>query len=529
MLRVFKLLCDSLSRFRQDESGISLLYVTISLPAIIGLGVLAIDVGRLSSLQSSLQHGADSLALAGAAELDLGPDSLTRAERAITNLASNTSLFATSVVTINRGAVSTCYLAALPASDVTPINSANCLATGVAANNALARFVQVVVTPVNFNTIFPATFVGASTNTATSGAEAVAGFQAAVCDVTPMFVCNPYESASNTNFTDPADLLDHINDPVKRKRQFNMKQTGGNTAQYFPGNFGWLVPEGGDGNSGASNLQEAVGRVFQKGCYVSSGVELRTGAIQSIRFGFNVRFDMYGGNFNTKRNNPDFRPGFNNRKGYVNDNNGNGKGSACNPDDANRDTSTVRGYLYKDSCFLTNSCTLGAGRIGNGNWDKASYWNRSHNLAPGTSLPGPISGANVSRYDVYKYELLDLNNRVNNDSNGTGNSNQGGEVGGPVCYNGPSNSVTSTPDRRIFHAAILNCQALDASTEYGPIQGGSGNKLPVAAFGKFFLTEPVGGGGNSSSADGDVWAELVDISVIGQADGVARDIVQLYR
>jgi Flp pilus assembly protein TadG len=532
MLRLFTGLCSTLRQFKADESGISLLYVTMSMPVIIGFGLLAIDVGRLTSLQSSLQHGADSLALAGAAELDFGVDAITRSERAITNLVTtNTSLFATTAVTIDRAAVSTCYLAELPANDVEPINSANCLDQTIAASNVVARFVQVKVTPVNFNTVFPATFVGAANNTATSSAEAVAGFQAAVCDVTPMFMCNPKEdyaggTPTNEDFTDATELLDHIANPAERKKQFNMKQTGGNSAQYFPGNFGWLVPEGGDGNSGASNLQDAVGRVNQKGCYVSSGVELRTGSIQSIRFGFNTRFDMYDGSFNSERDNPEFRPGLNNRKGYANDKNGNGQGSACNPDTADREISTDRGYLYKDACFETNSCTGAGGRMGDGNWDKATYWSRSHN---GAALPGSISGADVSRYEVYKYELEDLTNRVDNDSNGTGGSNDGGELGGPRCYNGPSGGITATPDRRIFHAAILNCQALDASAEYGPIQGGSSNKLPVAAFGKFFLTEPVSGGGNASNADGDVWAELVDVSVPGQADGIARDIVQLYR
>jgi hypothetical protein len=256
-------------------------------------------------------------------------------------------------------------------------------------------------------------------------------------------------------------------------------------------------------------------------------VELRTGSVTAVRDGFNVRFDLYAANMNGFQNDINYRPGLNNRKGYANDKL-NGKGSACNPDETNRETSPDRGYLYKDACFLAGNCTLGGGRIGDGDWDKQTYWNRSHFQAPGTSLPSAIAGANVSRYDVYKYELEDLTNRVNNDSNGVGSSAQGGELGGPVCYNGPTGSVTATPDRRIFHAAILNCQALNASATYGPIRGGSGNKLPVAAFGKFFLTEPVVKQ-SASTADGDVWAELVDISIIGQADGVARDIVQLYR
>ena len=35
--------------------------------------------------------------------------------------------------------------------------------------------------------------------------------------------------------------------------------------------------------------------------------------------------------------------------------------------------------------------------------------------------------------------------------------------------------------------------------------------------------------GNPSTADGDVWAEMVGIDMPGQANSVARDIVQLYR
>ena len=55
-----------LSAFSADQSGIAVVYVAVALPVIIGFSLLAIDVGRLSTLQSSLQHGADALALAGA-------------------------------------------------------------------------------------------------------------------------------------------------------------------------------------------------------------------------------------------------------------------------------------------------------------------------------------------------------------------------------------------------------------------------------------------------------------------------------
>jgi Flp pilus assembly protein TadG len=515
--------------FHGDTSGIALLYVTILLPVIVGFSLLAIDVGRLWNLQSSLQHGADALALAGAGELDLRPDAIVRSNRAIDNLVTtNTSLFATTVVVVNGGAVSRCYLAALPASDATPIAVADCLDPANANSSLSARFVRVIVAPVNFNTIFPATFLGAA-NSKQSNAEAVAGFKAAVCNFTPMFICNPYEPTGNTNLTEATDLYRHFdqtNYPDRIGRLINMKQTGGNGAQYFPGNFGFLVPEGAENNPGAAGLRRYVAQVAPPACFVSDGVELRTGNIESIRFGFNTRFDMYDGPFNGEKGNANYRPARNVRKGMANDKN-NGAGSACNPADGDGDTDTKFSKLRRDGCFATNTCPNMGGRMGTGVWDKTTYWSRAHN---GASLPGPISGQYVSRYDVYKYELNNYATLVQNDSNGTGGSNQGGEIGSPACYNNTATPPNDTPDRRIFYSAVLNCQALNSSTTYGPIRGGSSNKLPVLAFARFFLTETVGGDrGNPNTADGDVWAEMVGLEIPGQADSVARDLVQLYR
>lgn len=518
-------LTEQVRRFNSDRSAVALIYVTVALPVLVGFGLLAIDVGRLTTLQSTLQHGADALALAGAAELDRRPDAIVRANRAILNLVTtNPGLFATGPVTINDAGVSKRYLATLPAQDTTPI-TATSLSAGVADDNMAARFVEVTVTPVSFNTIFPASFLGAF-NTTTVSAKAVAGFDAAVCDFTPMFICNPYEDSGNTDFLDATELYKHfdrVNYPDRIGRQINMKQTGGNSAQYFPGNFGFLVPPGAT-SPGAAALREYVATTTPKACFVANGVELRTGAITSVRFGFNVRFDEYGGSMNSNKNNPDFRPAQNVRRGAANDKNGNGKGGACKPDDT---PSTAHSGLLKDTCFSSGTCPNMGGRMGDGVWDKTTYWSESHN---GASLPSAISGQYVSRYDVYNYELADMSNRVNNDSNG---SPDGGELGNPRCYNGPSGSVTNTPDRRIFHAAVLNCRALDASAEYGPIRGGSGNELPVVAFARFFLTEPVGGNKDDASedtdADGDIWAEMVGIDMPGEANSVARDIVQLYR
>src|SRR6476619_2893330 len=74
---------QSIKAFWRDTDGIILPYVTVMLIVIIGVSVLALDGSRYMSLQTQLQHGADALALAGAAELDRTPTAIERANKAI--------------------------------------------------------------------------------------------------------------------------------------------------------------------------------------------------------------------------------------------------------------------------------------------------------------------------------------------------------------------------------------------------------------------------------------------------------------
>ena len=53
--------------FWHDQRGIALILVSIMLPAIIGLSLLAIDMSRMNNLDNDLQKGTDALALAAAA------------------------------------------------------------------------------------------------------------------------------------------------------------------------------------------------------------------------------------------------------------------------------------------------------------------------------------------------------------------------------------------------------------------------------------------------------------------------------
>ncbi|TIW07636.1 MAG: hypothetical protein E5V70_09740, partial [Mesorhizobium sp.] len=124
--------------FWHDQRGIALILVSVTLPAIIGFSLLAIDMSRVNNLHNDLQKGADAFALAAAAELDGSSGSWARAERAMATLVDNQSNFSTAgrfTLTSGQpggtqrcnsaGNISWCFLKAIPANDGTKITTAN--------------------------------------------------------------------------------------------------------------------------------------------------------------------------------------------------------------------------------------------------------------------------------------------------------------------------------------------------------------------------------------------------------------------
>ena len=95
---------------------------------------------------------------------------------------------------------------------------------------------------------------------------------------------------------------------------------------------------------------------------------------------------------------------------------------------------------------------------------------------------------------------------------GAADRSPGGESGIPACYRG--SELSNTPDRRILFMAIVNCQSLRLA---GEVQ----SSVPVAAFGKFFLTLPLAG------SQSEIFVEMVGL--VKPGDGVNFDIIQLYR
>src|SRR5262249_10322727 len=171
--------------------------------------------------------GADALALAGAAELDRLPDAETRARTAIERLLTNSTLFGSGARrTIAVSSIK--FYSRLPARDASPMSTGT-LATGPGE----ARFVSVPAraqraTPRH---AFRAALPGGS-KTVPTAASAVAGFDQVVCGVTPIYVCNPYETEGMT-YDEATEALQHAAaNPTDQARLIRLRQNGGNLRQY---------------------------------------------------------------------------------------------------------------------------------------------------------------------------------------------------------------------------------------------------------------------------------------------------------
>jgi len=435
--------------------------------------------------------------LAGAAELDRLPDSETRAIEAINRLLSNSTLFG-SGNDRNVQVADIAFYSQLPDSDSSPIS------TGVRASNSLnARFVAVTVRPVSLRTIFPSALFSGP-DVISTGASAVAGFDQVVCQMTPLYVCNPYETADMDYGQATAALESAAVDPAARRRLIRLREYPGGDAQYVAGDYGFLLSS--TIGSDVLGTIKATAMARPPACFVQNSVSLRPGFLISAREAFNVRFDIYEGNLTGFRGDGDYRPSENVRKGYV----GRGASASGNVCTEQPATNWPIGTPPNQATGLPLDRTWPYldGRMGNGDWDFATYWQVNHG-ADGRPSPA-INGVVVSnsdppsRYQVYRYEI---------EQGLVADRSPGGESGAPTCYSG-ANGLSTIPDRRILFAAIINCHSLGLAGE-GPAN------VPIAAFGKLFLTLPL------SRSQTDLYIELIALVRPGDAENF--DLVQLYR
>ncbi|MEP9395930.1 pilus assembly protein TadG-related protein [Mesorhizobium sp. KR2-14] len=506
----------TLQAFWRDQSGIALILVAIMLPVIIGFSLLVIDMSRANTLHNDLQKAADAFALAAAAELDGQSDSIVRAERALITLVQNQYNFSgdSGPQILARAGIDRRFLSSLPPTvngvdgDARPITASYQIANEL-TDAKLARYVEVTVRPVGFQTIFPASFLtgNAASNSFNVGATAVAGFKSGVCDYTPVFICNPYE---DTSVTGGVTLEQAANTREYRRRQILLR----NDKFYGPGNFAFLASPFGNG---ADELKDMLAKVKPLGCYSRDGVDTEPGQNTGpVEDGLNARFGISHKYMNT----PD-GPAANVRMGLKSIScNGNPK-PEFHPIQTDQQKEMGVG-LERDPCQYVGSCPYMDGRMGRGDWNFDRYWRANHTVPATTGQPRPhpfpTSGPNMpTRYEIYRYELDPDGNPLTNDSI-VGDASKGGEKGTPACGQTP----VTTVDRRILYGAILDCKALAAA---GYSLSGRQKDVPVRAFGSFFITEPI-------KDDKEIYVELVDITGKGgrgTLDNFLRDEAQLYR
>ncbi|TPI35047.1 hypothetical protein FJW08_00630 [Mesorhizobium sp. B3-2-1] len=476
--------------FWNDQRGVAMLFAAILVPVLVGLSLLAIDMSRANGLHNDMQKGADAFALAAAAELDGNTDAISRANRAIGYLlTTNATKFSTSGYhTLVAADLTVTYLSGIPANDSIGLSAAGVDENAVnwsTTDPKVAKFAEVTVNSTAFATIFPASFVG-SNDTMNLQTQSVAGFNNALCQFTPMFICNPYASIG---------ALQTALSGTTKPMIWLKEQQGGASAQYGPGNYGFLSSPEGDKSTGA--LTEMFAVTSPPACYSQNGVTTRPGNIPPVNDGINTRFDIFsnGGPYKTDPSiNP---PAPNVRKGMVVKNAGK---PSCTYDVPNSGQANNYKALPRDNCFYSGGCTQ-AGVLGDGSWDFAGYWSVNHGNASTTGVTTSC-GASPSRYCVYKYEI---------DNPGL---KSGQEATAPQC-----NTTTQGADRRLLYVAIIDCNA-------NSVKGG-GQTLPVQAFASVFVTEPAGGPPNA-----DIYGEMEDIStVVGQntLKKLQRNEAQLYR
>jgi Flp pilus assembly protein TadG len=617
-----KTLVRRASALWRDNDGLMAPYVAVMLPVLVGFALLGVDAARRMSLQTQMQAAADSLALAGARELNKQPGAEARAQSAMANAYASTkspnTLFG--VVPSPTLTYTFAFYSSLAA-------ASDGIGGTAASGDADAKYLAVTVTPETLSTILPASFLAnVSTDAFAVGAEAAAGFAGTtVCSVAPLFVCNPYE-ASEGSMTDAqatAALNSAIDNPAILRRQLKLNRNG-----IGPGHFGWLnTPDGCDNAACmASNVAGASGA-----CYSDAGVNLAVGNTNAVESYLDTRFDIYNQYPPAARTSAN-APAVNVRKGYLPGTNLNvvdwcAAAPASDWTVGSLDPgSAVTYYAYpslrttgsvtKDSQIVTDvpsvigiaagepivdsagllsstadnpvsvssangtSVTVSAlasgtqasdgltiewtasglpediafpdlgGAQGDGEWDCADYWGINHPHGPSAADVGPALGGvcgppdqtSVSRYQVYRYEVsqgasaggvADWSGRNGWASNGQPDP-QGvvsppgkfqTESGAPYCAesSGVSGVDTTTGgvDRRNLIVPIINCLA---QTALGNIGGaGATAATPVAAFGKFFLTQPY-----SALKDGNLYGEITGLA--GPADNVKIfNLVQLYR
>jgi len=525
--------------FRRDENGFVMILALLVMPIFIGFAFVILDIGRGNNAHSDLSAAADAVALAAAAELDGGVDAIPRAKVAMGNLQTNVSMLARSGADMEislvyedvaDNAFTVVFLEDIPAEDTTPITADFLTANGTLVS-ADAKYVYVRAQSRNLDAAFfnPASLLPSSVPIA---AVAVAKSVSAVCNIPPLYICNPFEFDSGGGYVGDA-LQTRFAQGDLHGRMIQLHPKGSGT--HAPGNFGFLSV---NGSSSADAIRDIFAGNLNPTCVATDTVQTKPGAASSISQGINTRFDVYEGPYSNWRN--DSRPfvigpAVNVRKGIrpdvtvhgplvdIDDCVGQGASGTPGDDHLNDvltgwDSNGTNDYVYGLADNVTMSAPnlgIAGASIGTGDWPIDNYLVQNYGAAAPlvSAIPNSFAGSSStvgalvpSRYDVYRYEISSGLYTLRHPGEMEGGS-ASGESGETMCGPNKTHPIDPIPlpDRRVTVVAIIDCGTAG--------DGGGVNEYPVNSFGSIFLTRPMER--TAPSVDSTIDVEIVDITGFG--------------
>lgn len=556
-----------IGKWARAEQGAIAPTAALSLFALIACGGIAFDYARLAALDTELQQAADQAALAAATQLDGGTDSMARAEAAARNLLSNQTRFGNDggglsvAVAANVNAVPGGSAPDQPLkfyatrSDAENDTNGWYASSTIATANSAAKFVRVRIAARQAR--YALTPIVGAFSSGNISAEAAAGLGSSICKVPPLMMCNPQETATNTNF----DISGYVG------RGMRLVQ-GGSGSSWAPGNFGYLEAYA----SGASALEYSLGANNPPGnCLAGDTVTTKPGQNTSVVNAINTRFDIFQSGLVNDCNGGACSPSLNARKDVVHTEitlpaTGLNCGFATGndpwmlpsvqylPDPTSRKqvgAAPSNMGLPRDVCHaVSQDGDCARGRIGNGTWDRDLYFFVNHGSLYTTAAAGVpdnnwqtisslaafattrgITLSNITRYQVYLWEI-DSNNlgsrsagtyqRVNPQGNPVGQPATLYSYASPQCAIGLGASETQL-DRRLTSMAVVNCSAED-------VQGQTKN-VNVTKWVEVFFVEPSIARPRTSA--GDVYVEIVRVTDAGEGSTagqvIRRDVPYLVK
>ncbi len=254
----------------RGEAGGVTAYSAFFIVFAIGVGALALDVGRMTVLRSQMQNRADAGAMAAAVQLDGRVGAQTRATAVAMNAMSQMSGISGDSQTLNVQTVN--------------FYSQYGATTVAATGDEDSEFVEVILAPRRVDFFLePVLNPSGGQHYKNLAARAVAGGNPFICSAPPLMVCDPGEADPDMSLA----LVENIG------RQVVLKPAPPGGGTWGPGIYGLLALP--DGSIGADDIETALASVDPADCYsldVATAPGVKT---KKVEDGINARFDLPGG------------------------------------------------------------------------------------------------------------------------------------------------------------------------------------------------------------------------------------------